>query len=85
MLCTERRKSRVRNFVLKSRAITRWLDKCANVGGGASTRTGRFWPWSLGLGDAHSSKGPCAEEAVGWGASADMGATERGASDTRNS
>ena len=38
-----------------------------------------------GQGDAHSSKGPCAEEAAGWGASADMGATERGASDTRNS
>ena len=32
LLVTERRKSGVRNFVLKSRAITRWLDKCANVG-----------------------------------------------------
>lgn len=80
MLCTERRKSRVRNFVLKSRAITRWLDKCANVGGGGFHQDREILALEPGAGcDAHSSKGPCAEEAVGWGASADMGATERGA------
>ena len=32
LLASERRTSGVRNFVLKSRAITRWLNKYVNVG-----------------------------------------------------
>lgn len=78
-----REKSRVRNFVLKSRAITRgWISvrMWAEV---LPIRQGDSG-LELGLGDAHSSKGPCAEEAVGWGFRR-HGGNREGASDTRNS
>ena len=78
LLAIDRRTSEVRNFVLKSRGITRELDKCANRGEARPPGHGNSGLGAWGRVMLTHLKGPVMKRQQGAGASADVGGNREG-------